>query len=246
MGQEIISETFGGLPAVTSAEVRLLDQLAEERYGLSSERLMENAGKAAAREIENFSGLSPEKNITFACGRGLNGGDGLVIARILKQKQFKVSVFICPPKKDSSYPDLVLTQMEKAKASGVSITAFSESRDFALALKDSQLAVDAILGVGSSGKPTGCAHFMIQEIAREKKPVIAIDIPSGLNPDTGYHSGAFIAATETLTIGLPKRGLLYPHAQKNVGILKVLDIGYPPALVQAILAMRDPKSGSKK
>ena len=246
MGQEIISETFGGLPAATSAEMRLLDQLAEERYGLSSESLMENAAQAAAREIENLSGLSSEKTITFACGRGLNGGDGLAIARILKQKQFKVSVFICPPKKDSSYPDLVVTQMEKAKAAGVSIAAFAESPDFSRALKDSQLVVDALLGVGASGKPTGCAHFMIQEIAREKKPVIAIDIPSGLNPDTGYHSGAFVTATETLTMGLPKRGLLYPHAQKNVGILKVLDIGYPPALVQSILAMRDSKSGSKK
>ncbi len=246
MGEEIISETFSGLPAFTSAEMRALEQLAEERYGLSSERLMENAGQAAAREIENWNGLSREKTIAFACGRGLNGGDGLVIARILQQKKLKVSVFICPPKKDSAYPALVLTQMEKAASAGVSITSFTESQDFARALKDSQLVIDALLGTGSSGKPTGCVHFMIQEIARGKKPVIAIDIPSGLNPDTGYHSGAFVTATETLSLGLPKRGLLYPHAQKNVGTLKVLDIGYPPALVQAVVAMRDSKSGPKK
>ncbi len=236
MGQEIISETFDGLPAATSAEMRLLDLRAQERHGLSSEQLMENAGKAATQEITDFPGLSPQAQITIACGRGFNGGDGLVIARLLAEKNFLVQVFICPPKKDAVYPPLVSTQMERAQKAGVLVIPFEENEIFSKELEKSVLIVDALLGTGSSGKPTGCAHFMIQEIARSKKLVIAIDIPSGINPDTGHHSGAFITATETLTFGLPKRGLLFPHSQKNVGRLKVLDIGYPPDLIKSVVS----------
>ncbi len=238
MGQEIISETFDGLPAATSAEMRLLDLRAEERYGLSSEQLMENAGKAAAKEIGRFPGLVPQAQIAVACGRGFNGGDGLVIARLLSEQKFLVVVFICPPKKDAVYPPLVSAQMERAQKAGARVISFEENGAFSEELKKSALVIDALLGTGSSGKPTGCAHFMIQEISRSKKPVIAIDIPSGINPDTGHHSGAFVTAAETLTFGLPKRGLLFPHSQKNVGRLKVLDIGYPPDLIQSVLARR--------
>ena len=63
------------------------------------------------------------------------------------------------------------------------------------------------------------------------KPIIAIDLPTGLHPDTGHHSGVFVTAALTLTLALPKRGLLASHAQKNVGQLKVVDLGYPPQLL---------------
>ncbi len=238
MGQEIISENFDGLPAATSAEMRLLDQWAEERHGIAREQLMENAGTAAAREIMRFAGLLPQSKIAIACGRGLNGGDGLVIARILSKEKFSVSAFVCPPKKDAAYPPLFLAQMERAQKAGAVVSPFEENGPFLKELEKSFLIIDAILGTGSSGKPTGAAHFMIQEISRSKKPVIAIDLPSGINPDTGYHSGAFIIATETLTLGLPKRGLLFPHSQKNVGRLKVLDIGYPPDLIKSFISLR--------
>ncbi|OGR93786.1 MAG: hypothetical protein A2V88_05180 [Elusimicrobia bacterium RBG_16_66_12] len=95
--------------------------------------------------------------------------------------------------------------------------------------------LDALLGTGSSGKPAGAIHHMISEINKAKKPVVAVDIPTGLHPDTGYHSGAYVAADLTLTLGLPKKGLLAPHAKPCVGTLKVLDIGYPSQLVAELL-----------
>ena len=91
--------------------------------------------------------------------------------------------------------------------------------------------LDGLLGTGASGKPTGVLHKVIQAVTRSKKPVIAIDLPSGIQPDTGYHSGVYVTAALTLTLGLPKRGLITPHARKYVGELKVLDIGFPKELL---------------
>ena len=95
--------------------------------------------------------------------------------------------------------------------------------------------MDALLGTGSSGKPAGAIHHMIAELNKAKKPVVAVDVPTGLHPDTGYHSGAYVTADLTLTLGLPKRGLLAAHAKPCVGTLKVLDIGYPAELVAELL-----------
>ena len=238
MGQDIISENFDGLPAVAAAEMRLLDQLAGERFGLSSEKLMENAGHAVAKEVERFLKQTALSSVLIACGRGSNGSDGLVVARILAQRGISQSVFLCPAKKDEPYPVLFASNLERARAAGAQLVLFEEGPAFPVALQKSDVIIDALLGTGSSGKPTGAVHAMIQEIVRSKKPVLAVDLPSGIHPDTGYHSGSFIAATETFSLGLPKRGLLFPHSQKNVGLLKILDIGYPKELVSAVIGMR--------
>jgi len=73
---------------------------------------------------------------------------------------------------------------------------------------------------------------MIQELAASGRPVLSVDLPSGLDPDTGAHGGAVVRAAETLTLGLPKRGLLAYEAASYVGRLRVLDIGYPPELIR--------------
>jgi NAD(P)H-hydrate epimerase len=199
---------------------------------------MENAGAAVAAEAAAF--LSAKgvpvagARVVVCCGRGANGGDGLVVARKLKEAGALPEVFICPPKADSSgYPPLVREALKAAEAAGVRVLKAGEGGALNYALKNAALAVDALLGTGSTGKPAGQVHHMIQELTRAKKPVIAVDIPSGLHPDTGYHSGAFVTAELTLALGLPKRGLVAPHARRQVGELKVLDIGYPPELLKA-------------
>ncbi len=122
--------------------------------------------------------------------------------------------------------------LAKAKAAGVTITPAGPGSGLDKALAWCHLAVDALLGTGATGKPAGAVHHMIRELTAAKKPVVAVDIPSGIHPDTGYHSGVFVVAELTLTLGLPKRGLLAAHAKPSVGVLKVLDIGYPPALLK--------------
>jgi NAD(P)H-hydrate epimerase len=235
--KEPLPEVLDGLPVVTADRMRALDHRATSQFGMTVLDLMENAGKAAAAETESFLAGASGKSVVVCCGRGANGGDGLVAARHLKEKGAAVSVFICPPKKEGGkvqgYSAEVQANLDRAKAAGVSVVEAGAESGLAAALAGAAVVLDALLGTGSAGKPAGAIHHMIQEITKSKKPVLALDIPSGIHPDTGYHSGVFITAVRTLTLGLPKRGLVAPHAKRFVGELKVLDIGYPPELLKA-------------
>lgn len=226
-----IPAVFEGRPVLTAEQARRLDAQATSRFGIPAETLMERAGAAVAEETERLiGGRAAGKRVVVCCGRGANGGDGLVAARVLAAKGAVVTVFLCPPKKDAGYPALVRGNLDKAKAAGAAVHESGETSGLPEALAAADAAVDALLGTGSSGKPAGAVHHMIQELTRSKKPVVAVDVPSGLHPDTGHHSGAFVSAAVTVTFGWAKRGLLAAHAQRNVGVLKVVDIGYPPEL----------------
>lgn len=241
MPKAAIPTEHEGLPVATSAFMRELDRLAAEQ-GLDAAVLMDKAGKAVAEGVLEFLkgtlGVAPAgATVAVAAGRGANGGDGLVAARYLKENGVDAAVFMIPPKADGVYPAPVERALALAKESGVQVEPFSNgSEAFVRTLDRSTAVLDALLGTGATGKPAGPAHRMIQAITRSKKPVIALDVPSGLDPDTGYHSGVFITASLTLTIGLAKRGLLAPHAKRCVGELKVLDIGYPQELVKRLAA----------
>lgn len=234
-----IPDVWEGLPVVSAAAMRELDLAATAKHGLKALDLMENAGKAVAAECAVFlaeKGLSlKQAKVVVCCGRGANGGDGLVAARYLAEGGATVAVFLCPPKNDGAgkYPELVSVNLARAQAAGVTVTSAGPGSGLDKALAWCHLAIDALLGTGATGKPAGAIHHMIRELTLAKKPVIAVDIPSGIHPDTGYHSGVYVVADLTLTLGLPKSGLLAPHAKASVGVLKVLDIGYPAALLRA-------------
>ncbi len=236
--KEPIPDEWEGLPVVDAAAMRALDLAATEKYGLKALDLMENAGKAVAAECAAFlaeKGLSlAQSKIVVCCGRGANGGDGLVAARHLAAGGATVAAFLCPPKNDGAgkYPELVSVNLARAQAAGVTITSAGPQKGLDKALEWCHLAIDALLGTGATGKPAGAIHHMIRELTAAKKPVVAVDIPSGIHPDTGYHSGVYVVADLTLALGLPKRGLLAAHAKPQVGVLKVLDIGYPAPLLK--------------
>ena len=127
------------------------------------------------------------------------------------------------------------TNLTRAASAGVSVHQASEELvELDVRLRSSAVLVDALLGTGASGKPTGLIHKMIQRMMKASKPVVAIDIPSGLDPDTGYHSGVAVQAALTCTLALPKRGLLAAPAQRYVGELKVVDIGIPRHVVEQV------------
>lgn len=237
MSKAPIPDVFDGRPVLTAAKMRELDGLATQKRGMPALELMENAGRAVARETLAFlasrPGGAPSKAVV-CCGRGANGGDGLVAARYLAEAGALASAFLCAPKKDSPYPELLQANLARAKAAGVAVFESGPQSGLPQKLAEADVALDALLGTGSSGKPAGAVHHMIQELTRSKKPVIAVDIPSGLHPDTGYHSGVFVCAALTLSLGYAKRGLLAPHAQRYVGELKVLDIGYPADLIREL------------
>lgn len=225
-----IPATYEGLPVLTAVQSQALDRLATEKYGIPAGDLMERAGEAVARETLALAGKA-KPAVVVVCGRGSNGGDGLVAARLLALEGSRVTAFVCPPKKDGDYPPLVKTNLDLAREAGVKVVEAGDGSGLSEALASCDAAIDALLGTGSAGKPAGQIHHMIQELGRSKKPVVAVDIPSGVHPDTGYHSGVFVNAAVTVTFGWAKRGLVTPHAQKNVGRLVVADIGYPRALL---------------
>ena len=240
MPKEPIPTAWEGKPAVTAAAMRALDEAATARHGMKALDLMENAGKAVAAETAAFlagrGGDAAKAKIVVCCGRGANGGDGLVAARHLRALGADVAAFLCPPKKDGPeggrYPELVRVNLARAKEAGVQLHEAGPESGLGRALAGCDAALDALLGTGSAGKPAGAVHHMISELTRAKKPVVAIDVPSGIHPDTGHHSGVFVTADLTLMLGLPKRGLLAPHAKQYVGTLKVVDVGYPAALLR--------------
>lgn len=231
-----IPETYEGLPVVTAERIRELDRIAEQRYGVPTLTLMENAGRGVAEATAAFlerAGVAPARaSVVVCCGRGGKAGDGLVAGRFLRGRGAAVAAFLSPARKDGALPEPLRVNLEKAREAGVAPREYGPDCGLAEALSRADVVIDALLGTGSSGKPAGAILDMIQAMTRSKKPVIAIDLPSGLQPDTGYHSGAFVTAALTLTLALPKRGLLAAHARRCVGELRVLDIGYPPQLIK--------------
>ena len=228
---------FDGYPVVTAEKMKYLDMKASREYGIPSVSLMENAGRALAGEIAAYAEKELKKpaaglKAAVCCGKGNNGGDGLAAARYLRQAGAAVKVFILPPKEEG-YGELVVANLAAAKTAGVPVAMTRKEDLDALAAEfaGADLLLDALLGVSSVGKPTGPVHRVIQLMNKSARPIVAVDIPSGLSPDTGHHSGVFIIAKLTLTLGFAKSGLMAAHAQKNTGVIRVLPIGYPQALI---------------
>ncbi len=229
---------YGGLPVVTAEKMKYLDKKASAEYGLPDHQLMESAGKAVAEATLAFAreelGREPGGFKAAVCaGRGNNGGDGLVAARYLQAAGAQAVVFILAPK-EAGYGELVVRNIQKAKEAGVpvSLVTAGELESLAAEFGKADLLLDALLGVSAVGKPTGPVRRVIQLMNKSGKPIIAVDIPSGLSPDTGHHSGVYITAKRTLTLGFAKTGLMALHAQANTGKITVLDIGYPKALIE--------------
>lgn len=229
---------FQGLPVVTSAKMKYLDNIATLEYGIKEGVLMENAGKALAMEAIAFAQKktgkkTDELKIAVFSGRGNNGADGLVCARYLKNSAIETKVFIVAPG-EKGYGKLSVENMTKAKDAGVEIClATAENLDsIEKETKDYDVFIDSLLGISAMGKPAGVVKRLIQIMNSHGKPIIAADIPSGLSPDTGHHSGVFVKADMTIAFGFAKTGLMAPHAQKNIGELKVVDIGYTEEIIK--------------
>lgn len=231
------TKEYEGLPVVTAEKMKYLDKKASMEYGIAEDTLMENAGKAIATETlkvakEELGKDAAALKVAVCSGRGNNGGDGLVAARYLKTAGAEAQVYMLEPR-DTGYGALVVANLQRAGQAGVKVKLITKddieilSEEFSKA----DILLDALLGVSAVGKPTGPVRRVIQLMNKSAKPIIAVDVPSGLSVDTGHHSGVFITARHTFTLGFAKTGLMALHAQKNTGKIKVLDIGYPAALV---------------
>lgn len=208
---------------VTRAEMRELDRRAIEERGIPADVLLENAGRAIADVVSER--VSPACPVVAVCGRGNNGGDGFVAARLLAERGYEVEVLALEEGYDASTP-----------AGRAAKAAFErDDVEFVSRLKKRAMAavIDAIFGTGLSREVTGRERGLILEINRLPRdyfPVVSADIPSGLDADTGRPLGVAVNASATVTMGFPKAGFYKPGASAYLGELIVADIGFPPDL----------------
>jgi len=210
-----------------------LDRKAIETYRIPGIVLMENAGRGAAEEILKAFPDLQKKKVAIVAGKGNNGGDGFVIARHLTNCGVPVKVFLLTEPKalrgDAETNYYIFHRMKGE------ILSVPSSKDYQKVKKDferADLLIDAIFGTGLDAEVRGYYREVIDHLNTLHQPIAAIDIPSGLNADTGKPFGTAVRATLTLTFGLPKLGLLISPGVDYVGTLKVIDIGIPRNLVE--------------
>ena len=206
---------------VTSTQMHAAESLARGA-GVSESEMMEAAGAAVAQEILE---LPSQGEILILCGPGNNGGDGFVVARCLRENGRKVTgVVAIPTSKLKGEP---LKQYRKTVESDVPIFGTDEDGyDDALNPdRDYDVVVDAILGTGQKGRPKDDIADLIEAADTFAAFVISIDVPSGINPDTGLSSGIHVNADQTVCIGAPKPFLFQNDGLEAAGLWTVADIG---------------------
>lgn len=219
---------------VTAEEMRELDRLTIEKYGTPGHVLMERAGRGATEFLlKVFPRLRRKGSRVVVCaGKGNNGGDGFVMARLLRRHGVAVQVFLLG-RTEEVRGDAAKNLHTFARQRGriVELTAAEQMEELEAALCRADVIVDAIFGTGLSSAVRGLHAEVIERINRAGPPVFAVDIPSGLNADTGMPLGACVRAAATATFGFAKVGhTTFPGAEL-VGELRVVDIGIAPEAV---------------
>lgn len=208
-------------------EMRTMDREAVEQFGISEQLLMENAGLATCNVISREFGVRGKKFIVF-CGMGNNGGDGFVVARKLHSMGGMVKVFILGEPKKYSGPAKVNYKMASLLA--MEMKSINSADGIREVIAESDAIVDAIFGTGLAREIKGYIGWIVDLINSSGKIVFSIDIPSGINGDTGDIMGKAVYADYTVTYGLPKAGnVLYPGFA-HCGSLSVSHISFPPSL----------------
>jgi NAD(P)H-hydrate epimerase len=212
--------------------MRELDRRATEEFGIPSLLLMENAGLQAVLEMDrSFARLSASR-VAVVCGKGNNGGDGFVVARHLFDRGTAVEVVLLAKRgelKGDARTNLEI--MERLRIPIREIASSDELGEVRGTVAGADLIVDALLGTGTTGAASGLVAETIDLLNQAGRPIIALDIPSGLSSDEGRIPGPSIAATLTITFGLPKRCLVLFPAATRAGRVAIVDIGLPPQLV---------------
>jgi len=210
----------GGLVYLTAEEMAEADRTAIEEYGIGVIALMENAGVATASLAKKMLGGDVQgKNVCCLVGRGNNGGDGLVAARHLNNWGAAVRVVLAGERSDLR--DVPAKQIATVDKMGIPLVDPKEG------LGDPHLVVDALLGYGSRGNPREPVAGVIRQVNASKAPVLAVDVPSGMDATSGEPGDPTIEAKATVTFGLPKTGFLNPRARRYVGELYLADISMP-------------------
>jgi len=233
------TSTGAAVPAVTADQMREVDRIAVEEFGLSILQMMENAGRNLALNVIDMLGLTgaprdrgssatgwsdPVAEIAVLAGSGGNGGGGICCARHLRNRGFRVWVVLS--KSSDALTGAAAHQLRVIRRAGVDPVASNQVDEV---LRRSELVVDALVGYSLRGAPRGRLAELIELCNERAARVISLDLPSGLDATTGEEPGASVHPERTLTLALPKTGLRRLH-----GELYLADIGIPPAVYAAI------------
>jgi NAD(P)H-hydrate epimerase len=211
------------VPAVTAEQMREVDRIAVEEFGLGILHMMENAGRNLAENVQDLlSGAKGE--VAILAGAGGNGGGGLCCARHLHNRGFKVGVVL--DREGAILKGAARNQLHILQAAGVQPVDPSQAREV---VRRSQVVVDALIGYSLRGAPRGRAAELIHVCNEHAAQVLSVDVPSGLDATTGEAPGVIVRPNRTLTLALPKTGL-----QRVPGELYLADIGIPPEVFQRI------------
>lgn len=215
---------YPNLPALTTEQMIEVDRLMIEEWGITLIQMMENAGRnlaeLAKRLLQDLNG----KKIVVLCGTGNNGGGGMVAARHLRNRGADVDVILVGD--ETRLKDVPAHQWNILKRMDVVVPDAG--------LSQADLIVDAMLGYGAKGNPRELIANMIRRANENGTLILALDAPSGLDTTTGIPADPCICARATLTLALPKTGLLTPEAKPVVGDLYLADISVPPELYTAL------------
>ncbi|MEW6686015.1 MAG: NAD(P)H-hydrate dehydratase [Candidatus Edwardsbacteria bacterium] len=235
------------LKVASSVEMKNIDRRTIEKYNVPGLSLMENAGRSVVEILEKIWAEIQEKEIEFTpdlrhwsggllnrtkvmvlCGKGNNGGDGFVVARYLVNKRAVPAIFLLGKRREIKGD--ARTNLENITKMGIPLIEIHNQRllpKFQESLKESEIVIDAIFGTGFKGEITGYLARIIEMVNASEKLVIAVDLPSGLDADTGDVQSATIRADVTVTMGLLKRGLLLYPGRMHAGRTFVAEIGMP-------------------
>jgi NAD(P)H-hydrate epimerase len=215
-------------------EIRDLDRVAIEEFGVAGVVLMENAGAGVAALLGRLGAAGP---CAIACGRGNNGGDGFVIARHLEAAGHDVRVLLAAA--PGAYAGDAAINLEICQRSGLPITCLADADETVWRgeLAGAAWIVDALLGTGAAGPPRGSLAAAIAAINWQRAAaggvrVLAVDLPSGLDADAGTATGACVRADVTATFVTEKQGFANPEAAAFIGLVHVLGIGAPGAVLR--------------
>ncbi len=241
---------------VTAKQMQHLDRNTIEGFGIPGRVLMENAGRGATHAFLHHIYRQGPGRVGVLAGRGNNGGDGFVMARYLSQREIDVTVFLMSA--SSRVTGDAAENLKLLESSAVNVVEIPDKAHFAAHqshMRHISYWIDALLGTGLNSDVKGYFRMVIEFINALQRPVFAVDIPSGLNADTGQPCGTCIQAAATATFAFAKIGhVVYPGAAYS-GQVDVIDIGIPPVMasdadiqqqlitgrhIQALLSPRDP------
>jgi NAD(P)H-hydrate epimerase len=218
-----------------AAQMREADRRTIEDLGIPARVLMENAGRQTAAAIESTIGDLTASRVAVLCGRGSNGGDGFVVARVLCEREIDVHVYLLGS--IASVSGDARANLDVLQALGVDVVEIPDEATWELigpSVLAADLFVDALFGTGFTGPLRGVAVTLIADLNATGRPVVSIDLPSGLSADHANVDGPAVQAMMTVALCAPKLPLVLPPAEQLAGSVLIADIGIPSRIVHDV------------